>query len=173
MEIDRIDARLYGERAVLAIQEYLEGVRAWCRRALSHARAHIRGRLEQTSDRASRSTILALERARRSRTAAIAYSLGGMTRLLAVALIATACAKSKPPTPHPEMIDAIRSFADRVCACGTDRECVAPIRDEFDLRKAALLDHGLTGTDLATFDRELLRLRGCGDAAGLTIWLQI
>jgi hypothetical protein len=94
-----------------------------------------------------------------------------MRKLLVVFVVAACSTKSKPPPPRPELIETIRSFADRVCACGTDRDCVKPIRDEFDAQKADLLDNGLTGDARAKFEAELLRLRLCGDGAGLTIWL--
>lgn len=91
----------------------------------------------------------------------------------ALGLYAAGCAtKRKPPPPRPELIEVVRAFADRACACGTDRDCVQPIRDEFDTQKADLLANGLTGDAKARFDSELSRLRMCGDAAGLTIWLQ-
>ena len=94
-----------------------------------------------------------------------------MRKVLALLVVAACSHKSKPPPPRPELIETMRSFADRVCACGTDRDCVKPIRDEFDAQKADLLDNHLTGDDQAKLDAELLRLRGCGDGAGLTIWL--
>ena len=89
-----------------------------------------------------------------------------------VVVVAAACStKAKPLPPRPQVIDVVRALADRACACGTDRDCVQPIRDEFDGQKADLLANGLTGDDKARFDSELGRLRQCGDAAGLTIWL--
>ena len=92
--------------------------------------------------------------------------------MVAVVVIAAACStRPPPPPPRPQLIDVVRALADRACACGTDRDCVQPIRDEFDGQKADLLANGLTGADKATFDSELGRLRACGDAAGLTIWL--
>lgn len=93
-------------------------------------------------------------------------------RIIVIALvILTACEKKSAPTPRPEMIDTVRDFADRTCACETDKECVRAIRDEWDGVRRDVLNHGLTGDQLATFDQELGRFRACGDAAGLTIWL--
>ncbi len=96
-----------------------------------------------------------------------------MSRIVALTWIAlAACDESKPPPPRPQLIETLRDFADRTCACGTDKDCVREIRDtEWEPNKRDTLRHGLTGDDKAAYDAELARFRACGDAAGLTIWL--
>ncbi len=91
--------------------------------------------------------------------------------LALVVLLAGACEKTSAPKPRPELIETLRDFADRTCACETDKECVRAIRDEWDGVRTDLLNHGLTGDELAAYNHELGRFRHCGDAAGLTIWL--
>ncbi len=86
-------------------------------------------------------------------------------------LVVAACSSAKPPPPRPELIEVIRPLADEACECGTDKECLRAVRVQFDTVKADLANHGLTGEDLQTYDAELQRLRGCGDAGGVTIWL--
>jgi hypothetical protein len=56
-------------------------------------------------------------------------------------------------------------------ACETDKDCLKAVRAEFDPLKFDLQKHGLAGEQKAAFDVELLRLRSCGDAGGVTIWL--
>lgn len=90
--------------------------------------------------------------------------------LLVVAACKGGSASSAPP--RPEMIDVVRSLADRACACETDKACLHALRDEFDAEKADVLNHGLTGEQLGAFDTELRRLQACGDAGGLTFWLR-
>jgi len=94
-----------------------------------------------------------------------------MRATLALVLVLLGCGSEKPPPPRPELIETVRGFADRVCECGTDRSCVEPIRAEWDEVKRDVLKHGLTGPQLDEYTAELNRLRLCGDAAGLTIWL--
>jgi len=89
-----------------------------------------------------------------------------------VALALAACGgKKAPPTPRPELIETVQVLGERVCACETDKECVRAIRDEWDAQKADLMNNGLTGEQKAAFDAELLHVRACGDAAGLTFWM--
>lgn len=93
-------------------------------------------------------------------------------RILLGLLVLAACSTStKPLPPRPELIEVIRPLADQACACGTDKDCLRAVRGEFDAVKADLAKHGLTGADLQTYDTELGRLRSCGDAGGVTIWL--
>lgn len=94
-----------------------------------------------------------------------------MRSLAALVLLLAACDDKKPPPPRPELIDVLRDFADRTCECGTDKDCVKAIRDEWEPQKKDLQKHGLSGEPKAAYDAELLRFRGCGDAAGVTIWL--
>jgi hypothetical protein len=97
-----------------------------------------------------------------------------MRFFFAIALVACKSHKeATPPVNAAELIEQMRGFADRVCAC--DRiACVRPIRDELDAVKKQLLAGGarLSADDKARFDAELHRLRGCGDGAGLTIWIE-
>lgn len=87
-------------------------------------------------------------------------------------LVTVACdSKKSAPPPRPELIETLRDFADRACACETDKECVRALRDEWDTVRADVLNHGLTGEELSAYNAELNRFRMCGDAAGLTIWL--
>jgi hypothetical protein len=93
-------------------------------------------------------------------------------RILVGTLFLAACSSGdKPPPPRPELIDTVRGLADTACECGTDKECLRAVRVEFDAQKADLKRHGLTGEDKQTYDAELLRLRSCGDAGGVTMWL--
>ncbi|MBA3457678.1 MAG: hypothetical protein H0T42_31640 [Deltaproteobacteria bacterium] len=90
--------------------------------------------------------------------------------LLTLVAVAGCWSKEKLP-PRPELIQVIRPLADQACGCGTDKECLREVRTQFDAVKADLAKHGLTGEDLKTYDAELLRLRLCGDAGGVTMWL--
>ncbi len=92
-------------------------------------------------------------------------------RLLLGLLVVTACSSAKPPPPRPELIEVIRPLADQACECGTDKDCLRAVRVQFDAVKVDLANHGLTGEDKQAYDAELLRLRSCGDAGGVTIWL--
>ena len=93
---------------------------------------------------------------------------------LAVAVMA--CGKSAPPAPPPAaqpLIDQIRDFSDRCDACKAELDCLKSLRDEFDQVKGALLANGarIVGDDKAEWDRQLMRLRVCGDGGGLTFWI--
>jgi len=92
-------------------------------------------------------------------------------RILLGVLVIAACSSDKPLPPRPELIDVVRGLADQACECGTDKECLRAVRVEFDAQKAELHKHGLTGSDKQTYDTEMLRLRSCGDAGGVTIWM--
>ena len=92
-------------------------------------------------------------------------------RILLALLAVAACSSDKPPPPRPELIETVRGLADQACECGTDKDCLRAVRVEFDAVKADLARHGLTGEPKQTYDAELLRLRSCGDAGGVTIWL--
>jgi len=92
-------------------------------------------------------------------------------RILLGVLVIAACSSDKPLPPRPELIDVVRGLADQACECGTDKECLRAVRVEFDAQKADLARHGLTGDAKQTYDAEMLRLRSCGDAGGVTIWL--
>lgn len=96
----------------------------------------------------------------------------------ALVLALGACGKSASreatATAAAQTIQTIRGWAERACACNADKGCVKPIREEWDAAKHGILETSqhFPPTDKATFDRELLRFRECGDAAGLTIWLE-
>lgn len=92
--------------------------------------------------------------------------------VLVVLIAVAACGgKKAAPTPHPEMIETVRGLADRVCACETDKECLREIRPEWDAQKTDLVNHGLTGEQRAQIEAEIMRVRQCGDAGGLTFWM--
>ena len=92
-----------------------------------------------------------------------------MKRVLFLVLVA-ACGSSKKAAveERPELLETVTVMADRVCACETDKECIRAIRDEWDAQKVEIMSHRPSG---AAFDAELLRLRSCGDAGGLTFWM--
>jgi hypothetical protein len=90
---------------------------------------------------------------------------------LIVIALAACGGKKAAPTPRPELIETVRAMADRVCACETDKDCVREIRTEWDAQKQDLMNHGLAGEQRAQFEAELMRVRQCGDAGGLTFWM--
>ena len=95
--------------------------------------------------------------------------------LFGVAVVGSlASCESKPKlTMAPEeIIGALRDYADRGCACGTDKECFREIRDEWDAAKRPLVKNAnlLTGADRDAYVEERTRFGLCGDAAGLTVW---
>jgi len=94
-----------------------------------------------------------------------------MRTAIALIVLAACGGKSAAPAPRPEVIETVRALGERVCTCETDKECVRPIRDEWDAQKDDLMRNGLTGSDKQQFDAALLRMRQCGDAAGLTFWV--
>lgn len=93
------------------------------------------------------------------------------TRTVLLVVLGACSRKKAPPPPRPELIETIRSLADRVCACETDKDCVRAVRDEWDAGKQDLMNHGLLGEDRVQFDTELNRMRACGDGGGLTFWM--
>ena len=64
------------------------------------------------------------------------------------------CKDSKPKmTMAPEdVINAVKDYAERGCACEADKECFREIRDEWDAAKKQLVFNAklLTGADLVT-----------------------
>jgi hypothetical protein len=96
-----------------------------------------------------------------------------VVKLIALAVVAGACGKAnhQPATDPRPYVDAIRTLADRACACGDDRTCLHAVRDDVDAQKSWLLGSKLRGRDQG-FDAELLRMRQCGDAGGLTLWFE-
>ena len=92
-------------------------------------------------------------------------------------LIVAACGKSNsaatPPPDPGTLINQMTDFADRCDACKADRDCLHPVRDDFDRAKEWLVYNGrrLAGDDRTKFDAALTRVRVCGDGAGLTFWV--
>lgn len=71
-----------------------------------------------------------------------------------------------------EILAAITDYADRGCACETDKECFRAVRDEWDAAKPELVKNArlLTGDDKAAYDAARLRFGLCGDGAGLAVF---
>jgi hypothetical protein len=97
-----------------------------------------------------------------------------MSKALALAAVLVGC-KEPPPkmTMAPaDVIKAIQDFADRGCACGTDKECFRDVRDEWDGAKRELVKNsrGLTGDDATAYADARSRFGLCGDAAGLAVF---
>jgi hypothetical protein len=97
-----------------------------------------------------------------------------MKRWLAIALYAAGC-KEPPPKmtmAAQDVIDALRDYADRGCACSTDRECFRVVRDEWDAAKPDLVKNAnlLTGDDRTAYLAERTRFGLCGDGAGLAVF---
>ena len=93
--------------------------------------------------------------------------------LLLLALVACDGAKKKQPPPAAgPLLQVAHDLAEKVCACGTDRDCLHGVRDEWDAQKEQLLGNGarLVGEDKTKFDAEISRVHMCGDGGGLTFW---
>lgn len=93
--------------------------------------------------------------------------------LLAFVLLAACKGSSAKMTMTPaDVIGAVRDYADRGCACGTDKECFHAIRDEWEENRKSLLYNAnlMTGADRDAYNAERLRFGLCGDAAGLTVF---
>lgn len=93
-------------------------------------------------------------------------------RVVLVVALLVACSSKKPaPQPRPELLETVTVLADSVCSCSTDKECIRTVRDDWDAQKVDLMNHGLIGDPKTAFDAEVLRMRSCGDAGGLTFWM--
>jgi hypothetical protein len=93
--------------------------------------------------------------------------------LVALALACGCKDEPRKMTMAPEdVIEAVRDFADRGCACETDKECFRTVRDEWEAVRRELVGNAklMTGDHLAGYQAERLRFGRCGDAAGLTVW---
>jgi len=93
------------------------------------------------------------------------------------ALVLALCIGCKEPPPKMTMapadvINAITDYADRGCACDTDKECFRAVRDEWDAAKRDLVKNArlLTGDDATAYADAHHRFGMCGDAAGLTVF---
>jgi hypothetical protein len=94
---------------------------------------------------------------------------------VAIVFLIVACGSSKPAKPEIDSqraIAVLTSYADRCLACNNDKDCVKPIRDEYDPYKRSLFKsrEAYTATKQKAFDDQFGRFAMCGDAAGLTIW---
>ena len=96
-----------------------------------------------------------------------------MKRLCAVVLC-LGCDEPKPKmTMAPaDVINAVTDYADRGCACDTDKECFRAVRDEWEAVRRDLVKNAklLTGDDAAAYATARERFGRCGDVAGLTVW---
>ena len=96
-----------------------------------------------------------------------------MTRWMILALL-VAC-KEPPPKltmPAADVIKSIEDFAERGCACSTDKECFREVRDEWDGVKRDIVksSRALTGDDATAYATAHQRFAACGDAAGLAVF---
>jgi hypothetical protein len=90
-------------------------------------------------------------------------------------ILLVACGSSKPAKPEIDAqraISVITSYAERCLACNNDKDCVRPIRDEYDPYKFQLTKSRelYTPAEQQAYDAQFQRFAMCGDAAGLTIW---
>jgi hypothetical protein len=96
-----------------------------------------------------------------------------MRTALALALLIGCKEPPQKMTMAPEdVIAAIRDFAERGCACDTDKECFREVRDEWDAAKRELVKnaHLMTGDDRQAYEAERLKFGLCGDGAGLAVF---
>jgi hypothetical protein len=96
----------------------------------------------------------------------------GLSWLLAMAACKSGAKKPPAGPPPTQIISQVRGWADRACACQTDRDCMAPIVAEWEAAKWQLRDLAaqLPPSDRKAYDDELTRFSMCGDAAGVTVW---
>ena len=95
-------------------------------------------------------------------------------KLAAFALVTLCGGGSKPPPADPApYIERMREFADRCDECKAVRDCLQPLRDEWEAAKQPLLDvqKRLTGEPKTAFDTQGNRLKICGDGGGVTFWV--
>lgn len=98
-----------------------------------------------------------------------------VSRAVLLAAIGLAACKDEPPKltmTGEQVVAAITDYADRGCACETDKECFRAVRDEWDAAKRELVKNAslLTGDDKAAYDDARLRFGLCGDGAGLAVF---
>lgn len=96
-----------------------------------------------------------------------------MKALLAVVLVLGCKDEPAKMTMSAEQVlDAVTDYAERGCACETDKECFRAIRDEWDAAKRELVKNArlLTGEDKAAYEAARQKLGLCGDAAGLAVF---
>lgn len=98
-----------------------------------------------------------------------------VTRAVLLATLALTACKDEPPKltmTAEQVVAAITDYAERGCACETDKECFRAVRDEWDAAKRELVKNAslLTGDDKAAYDAARLRFGLCGDGAGLAVF---
>jgi hypothetical protein len=97
-----------------------------------------------------------------------------MRAALVVVLLAAGCDQPKPKMTMTaeEVVSAITDYADRGCACETDKECFREVRDEWDAAKQELVKNAklLAGDDRAAYEEQRKRFGLCGDGAGLAVF---
>jgi hypothetical protein len=97
-----------------------------------------------------------------------------MRAALVVVLLAAGCDQPKPKMTMTaeEVVSAITDYADRGCACETDKECFREVRDEWDSAKQELVKNAklLAGDDRAAYEEQRKRFGLCGDGAGLAVF---
>ena len=100
-----------------------------------------------------------------------------MTRTLLALVLCFGLGGCKDPPPKmtmtaEEVISALRDYADRGCACETDKECFREVRDDWDAAKRDLVYNArqLAGDERAAYEVERKRFGLCGDGAGLAVF---
>jgi hypothetical protein len=93
--------------------------------------------------------------------------------LVAVAACKSGSKKDAPAANAGSWIQNVKAWGERACKCNADRQCVKPIRDEWEAVKYQYRDAADTfaPADRKAYDAALLYFRQCGDAAGVTIWV--
>src|SRR4051812_8672722 len=97
-----------------------------------------------------------------------------MKRALLACLVVAGCKGSpaKMSMTPDEVIAAMRDFADRGCACSSDKECFREIRTEWEGARRSILFNAdlLKGADRDAYQAERTRFGLCGDGAGLAVF---
>lgn len=97
-----------------------------------------------------------------------------MRAALVVVLLAAGCDQPKPKMTMTaeEVVSAITDYADRGCACETDKECFREVRDEWDSAKQELVKNAklLARDDRTAYEEQRKRFGLCGDGAGLAVF---
>ena len=96
-----------------------------------------------------------------------------MRALLLLSMFAGCSSKpAKPDIDATRALETLTSYADRCATCNNDKDCIHPLRDEYDKYKRALWKSRevYTPAEQTAFDVQWDRFARCGDASGLTIW---